>query len=114
MSIDPSQSEEISAHELSLMREKKAALTLIDCRETDEWNFNRIEGARHFPLSRMPEIASHLLALAGADLIIYCHHGIRSLHLTRWLREHGMNNVFSLAGGISAWSRDVDPTIPEY
>jgi adenylyltransferase/sulfurtransferase len=114
MSLDPSESEEISARELSGMREKKSAFTLIDCRESDEWNFNRIEGARHFPLSRMPEIAPHLLSLAGPDLVIYCHHGIRSLHVTRWLREHGISNVFSLAGGISAWSRDVDPTIPEY
>lgn len=114
MSLDPSESEEVSVRELSLMREKKSELTLIDCRESDEWNFNRIEGARHFPLSRMPEIAPHLLSLAGPDLIIYCHHGIRSLHVTRWLREHGISNVFSLAGGISAWSRNVDPTIPEY
>ena len=114
MSLDPSQTEEISPNQLSQMLRENAAITLIDCREPDEWNFNRIEGAKHFPLSRMPQIASHLVARAGPELIIYCHHGIRSLHLTRWLREHGVGNVFSLAGGISAWSHHIDPTIPEY
>lgn len=114
MNLDPSESEEISPRQLSQMREENAALTLIDCREAEEWNFNRIEGAMHFPLSRMPAIAAHLVALAGPEMIVYCHHGIRSLHLTRWLRAHGVSNVFSLAGGISAWSRDIDFTIPEY
>jgi adenylyltransferase/sulfurtransferase len=47
-------------------------------------------------------------------MVIYCHHGMRSLHATRWLRQHGRQNVFSLAGGIQRWSDEIDPQVPTY
>jgi rhodanese-related sulfurtransferase len=47
-------------------------------------------------------------------MVIYCHHGIRSLNATRWLRSHGLSQVFSMSGGIHQWSNDIDPAVPLY
>ena len=46
--------------------------------------------------------------------VIYCHHGIRSLHATHQMRSKGFKNTYSLAGGIERWSYDIDPTIARY
>ena len=110
----PSQSEEISPQLLSELLESQEVFTLIDCRELDEWHFNRIEGARHYPLSKFPEMAQTLLTQSESPMVVYCHHGMRSLHATRWLRQHGCQNVFSLQGGIATWSAEIDPSIPCY
>lgn len=111
---DSSVSEEISPQQLAEMLESTEVFTLIDCRELDEWHFNRIEGARHFPLSKFPEIAQSLLPQSESPMVVYCHHGMRSLHATRWLRQQGCHHVFSLQGGIATWSAEIDPSIPCY
>lgn len=111
---DPSVSEEVSPQLLAELLENHHALQLIDCRELDEWHFNRIEGARHMALSQFPHAARSLLRTPDEAMVIYCHHGIRSLHATRWLRQQGCPNVFSLQGGIAHWSADIDPSVPTY
>jgi adenylyltransferase/sulfurtransferase len=111
---DPLNSEEISPHLLSELLENNYDLLLIDCRELDEWHFNRIEGARHVPLSQFPDAARALVNAPDQSMVIYCHHGIRSLHATRWLRHHGCATVFSMQGGIAAWSAEIDPLVPTY
>lgn len=110
----PEISEEISPQLLHELLEQEHDLLLIDCRELDEWHFNRIEGARHVPLSEFPEAARSLLNAPDRSMVIYCHHGIRSLHATRWLRHHGCAKVFSMQGGIAAWSAEIDPKVPTY
>jgi rhodanese-related sulfurtransferase len=45
---------------------------------------------------------------------VFCHHGVRSLHVVNWLRGHGIENAQSMQGGIDAWSRRIDPTVPRY
>ncbi len=47
-------------------------------------------------------------------LILFCHHGVRSLHVAAWLRERGVENAQSMAGGIDQWSREIDPSVPRY
>lgn len=91
------------------------AFRLIDCREEDEFSFCRIEGAELFPLSSFGDAPARLLA--GDDdkaIIIYCHHGMRSMNATLFLRERGKAEVWSLAGGIELWSTKIDPTVPRY
>jgi rhodanese-related sulfurtransferase len=84
-------------------------IELIDCREDEEWRFNRIEGARLVPLTRFAEAA-----VPDKPTIIYCHHGMRSLRATRYWRSRGNERVWSMAGGIDRWSAEVDPAIPAY
>lgn len=114
MIADPTVTEEISPQRLAELLESDAGFLLIDCRELDEWHFNRIGGARHLPLSAFPEAARTLLHDPAQAMVIYCHHGIRSLHATRWLRQQGCAQVFSLQGGIARWSADIDESVPTY
>jgi adenylyltransferase/sulfurtransferase len=111
---DPEQCEELSPRQLDEIRSEGGEFDLIDCREQDEWDFCRLENARHFALSEFAVHAASLLAMKDKPTVIYCHHGMRSLHATRWLRQHGRQNVFSLAGGIQRWSDEIDPQVPTY
>lgn len=114
MIADPTTTEEISPQRLAELLESGAEFLLIDCRELDEWHFNRIERGRHVPLSQFPDAARSLLQDPDQSMVIYCHHGIRSLHATRWLRHQGCAAVFSLCGGIARWSLEIDETVPIY
>lgn len=82
---------------------------LIDCREEDEWRFNRIEGARLVPLSRFAEAS-----VPTKPAIVYCHHGMRSLRGANYWRSRGAGEVWSMAGGIHRWSAEIDPSVPVY
>jgi rhodanese-related sulfurtransferase len=98
----------------ALLDKADAAVRLIDCREEDEWRICRIEGATLIPLSHFAEEASSKLQNTDQHLIFYCHHGMRSLRATHWLRQKGFASTQSMAGGIEAWSDSVDPTTPRY
>ena len=87
---------------------------LIDCREADEWDIGHIEGAELMPLSHFVEEAEMKLGDKSQHLIIYCHHGMRSLRAATWLRQQGFEKTQSMAGGIAAWSDYVDPEMPRY
>jgi rhodanese-related sulfurtransferase len=86
----------------------------IDCRELDEWHICRIEGAELVPLSRFAEEAPLKLGDAEQRLIVYCHHGVRSLRATQWLRAKGYQRAQSLAGGIDHWADLVDAEMKRY
>ena len=98
-------------------RDSDKPLRLIDCREDDEFALNRIEGAELIPLSQFAELAPQRLIGEEAEkmpVVIYCHHGMRSLQATHFLRRHGVAKVWSMAGGIDAWSLEIDPEVPRY
>lgn len=83
-------------------------IALIDCREDDEWRYNRIEGARFVPLSRFAEATPPDL-----PAIVYCHHGMRSLRAASYWRSRGVE-AWSMCGGIHRWSVEIDPSVPIY
>lgn len=85
---------------------------LIDVREPWEYGLARIEGSRLVPLQQVPGLVGEIDP--GAELVMICHHGIRSRHAGRFLEQHGFDRIINLAGGIDAWSREVDPSIPLY
>jgi len=90
-------------------------LLLIDVREPEEFAITRIEGATLIPMGDIPASLPQLQAKAGeTTLIVFCHHGVRSLHVAQWLREQGVTGCQSMAGGIDAWSALVDPSVPRY
>jgi rhodanese-related sulfurtransferase len=90
-------------------------LVLIDVREPEEFAITRIEGATLIPMREIPASLQQLEAKAGdATLIVFCHHGVRSLNVAHWLREQGVPACQSMAGGIDAWSALVDPAVPRY
>jgi len=111
----PDERSEITVGELADLRATGARFRLIDCREDDEFGHCRIAGAELIPLSGFAETAA---ARLGDDrdqsIVVYCHHGMRSLQATRFLRKRGYPNTFSLHGGIEAWSTEIDPHVPRY
>lgn len=87
---------------------------LIDCREQVEYDFARIEGARLLPMSEIQSRFGELEPLSQQHLVIHCHHGGRSMQVTQWLRGQGFNQVQNMAGGIDAWSQEIDTDVPRY
>jgi rhodanese-related sulfurtransferase len=113
----PTQAElEISVYDASalLSAEDPGAPILIDVREQDEWDICHLPRATLVPLSALAEKAPRVLADKAQPRIIYCHHGMRSLRATQWLRQQGWTQVWSLTGGIDAWSDQIDPAVPRY
>jgi rhodanese-related sulfurtransferase len=92
----------------------QASCLLLDCREQDEYKLARIAGATLLPMSEIQERIADLEPHRDRHVIVYCHHGVRSLHVAYWLRQQGFSNVQSMAGGIDAWSQILDPTVPRY
>lgn len=105
---------ELSVADVVALREALAPFTLVDCREADEFATARIEGATLLPMSEIAARIGELDSLRGQRLVIHCHHGGRSLRVARWLRERGFPQAQSMAGGIDAWSAEVDPSVPRY
>lgn len=97
-----------------LAARESSPFRLIDCREDDEWTFCHIEGAELIALTRFGEEATAKLHDKSRRIIVYCHHGMRSLRAASWLRDIGFENAQSMAGGIAAWSDYVDPEMPRY
>lgn len=85
---------------------------LIDVREPDEHALCRISGARLIPMGQIPERLAELPQ--GVPILIHCHHGGRSLRVTQFLRAKGYKAVSNVKGGIDAWSREVDASVPRY
>lgn len=87
---------------------------LIDCREEDELDICQITGNEWLPLGLFSGAREKLLSRNERGVVVYCHHGVRSLRATHFLRSLGVENAFSLRGGIEAWSENVDPAVARY
>jgi rhodanese-related sulfurtransferase len=97
-----------------------ASLTLLDVREPAERSFAKVpvpEGVGDL-FAPMREAASRLVeiraAAARGPVVVYCHHGVRSMAVAHWLADQGLGPIINLKGGIDAWSIDVDPSVPRY
>ena len=104
---------EIAPAEVKRMIDKGETPRLIDVREPHEHRAARIEGAELIPMRSVPESLSSL-ASETRPLVVFCHHGMRSLQVVEWLRRQGLEGARSMAGGIDRWSRDIDPSVPRY
>jgi sulfur-carrier protein adenylyltransferase/sulfurtransferase len=98
--------------ELAERREKGEDLTLIDVREPYEHAIAHLPGATLIPLNTLPERLSELDS--SREIVLYCHHGQRSMRALELLERSGFRKLHNLRGGIDAWSREVDPSTPRY
>jgi rhodanese-related sulfurtransferase len=106
---------EISAQEAQrLLADKGASLRLVDVRDPEEYAVCRLPGAQLISLQVLPAEATTKLPGKDADILLYCHHGMRSLRAAEYLRSVGYTNARSIAGGIDRWSAEIDATIPRY
>ena len=103
---------EISPRDLAREIENGRALRLLDVRQPWEHETASLAQSVLVPLGELPARAAEIAIVPGLPLIVYCHHGVRSLSAAEFLRQLGHADARSLAGGIDAWSREVDPTVP--
>jgi adenylyltransferase/sulfurtransferase len=103
---------EISARELSDWLAKGEDVLVVDVREPHELAIARFPQAMHVPLRTVPARAGELPR--ERTLVLTCHKGVRSMRALEILREMGFTRLKSLAGGIDAWSREVDNSVPRY
>jgi rhodanese-related sulfurtransferase len=104
---------EITPTEVKRRVDAGEELSLIDVRDQVEHQICRIDGATLIPMREISQQFDRLEEIA-MPLIVFCHHGVRSLTVVSWLREQGLPECTSMAGGIDAWSREVDPKTPRY
>jgi rhodanese-related sulfurtransferase len=105
---------EIDVHAVAGLRSGGEPCLLVDCREPEEYATARIAEAVLVPMAEIPARIELLAAHRDGRIVVHCHHGVRSLHVTRWLRARGFATAQSMAGGIDAWSLEIDPTTPRY
>lgn len=103
---------QISASEAAKLRKTDPEVVLLDVREDSELAICRIDGALHIPMGEIPERAESLSK--ERPMVIFCHHGMRSANVQQYLEAKGFTNLMNLAGGIHAWSLEVEPEMPTY
>ncbi len=107
---------EVTPVEVNRRRAAGEKLALVDVREPFEHQQASIEGADLIPMRTVPANVQKLEGLSDEVpvIVVFCHHGMRSLQVVNWLREQGIANCQSMAGGIDRWSSEVDPSVPRY
>lgn len=87
-------------------------LTVLDVRTDEELALATLPGAVHIPMQELPARLGELAP--DAPIAVLCHHGVRSEMAARFLERQGFREVYSVAGGIDAWSLQVDSSVPRY
>jgi molybdopterin/thiamine biosynthesis adenylyltransferase/rhodanese-related sulfurtransferase/molybdopterin converting factor small subunit len=103
---------EVYVDEVKRWLDRGRDFTLLDVRSPQEHAICRIEGARLIPLQDVPAELDRLDP--AARYVVHCHHGGRSAQAVQLMRQRGFKSAQNLAGGIDAWSREVDPSVPRY
>ena len=104
--------ESILPVELAERLKNGEAINLIDVREQYEYEIARIDEAKLLPLTQFNDWIGELKP--EHEVIVMCHHGIRSANLCMFLLRNGFEKVFNLEGGIDLWSKEVDSSVPRY
>ncbi len=103
---------EVAPREVQDMLARGEKLFFVDVREKWEYDTSHIEGSVLIPLREIPANLARLEA--ASELVLFCHHGMRSLDAAAWLRSQGVEGARSMAGGIDRWSAEIDPNVPRY
>jgi rhodanese-related sulfurtransferase len=104
---------EITPEEVKSKLDRGEAFTLLDVREPWEFETAHMAGTRLIPMGEVPSRAHQELDPED-HIVVICHHGVRSMNVTAWLRQRGFEKTQSMRGGIDAWSRQVDVKVPVY
>ena len=87
---------------------------LLDVRQPEEHEFVALPNSTLIPLGELMARADEIEDWKDEEIVVYCHHGIRSLNAIGQLKHMGFTQLRNLAGGIDRWSTDVDPKLPRY
>jgi rhodanese-related sulfurtransferase len=103
---------QLSAQAAAAILADNSDMRILDVREPWEWELVHIPGAVHIPMAQLP-LQWQTLSPDHPWLVL-CHHGVRSGYVVEWLAAQGFEQAINLAGGIDAWAREVDPSLPCY
>jgi len=103
---------QISALELQEKLQQSDNFVLLDVREPDEYEIARIGGSTLLPLNQLPQ--RHAELNPQQEVVVLCHHGIRSQQAASYLQHIGFNQVSNVVGGIDAWSCECDSSVRRY
>ena len=102
----------LTPQQLQQWQQEQRSFVLLDVREDEETAICRLNGSRHIPMHLIP--LRHNELPDGLPIVVYCHHGIRSLQVARFLAHTGFEQLYNLSGGIDAWSLTIEPHTPRY
>ena len=105
---------EIDCAEVKAKLDAADEFLLLDCREQDEYDLVHLAGTTLVPMSEIQERMGELDPHRQKEMVVYCHHGMRSLQVTIWLKQQGFANVRSMSGGIDAWAQIIEPGMQRY
>jgi rhodanese-related sulfurtransferase len=103
---------DISPEDLRARLAEKQPLVLLDVRDEWETRLCRLENSTHIPIEEIELRTGELDA--GDEIVVYCHHGIRSAAVADYLRGQGFAKAVNLAGGLDLWARTIDPSMRRY
>ncbi len=103
----------ISPAELKARLDRGEKFRLVDVREPDEWAIAKLPSAELLPMSQFEQRGVEALD-SEEDIVLYCHHGVRSGRVQAFLKAKGFTNVKNLTGGIDAWAAQIDPAMKRY
>jgi len=104
---------EITPEDVKRKLDNRDDFMLLDVREPWEYETAHIASSKLMPMGDVPQRAHQELD-PDQHIVVMCHHGVRSMNVTVWLRQQGFEKVQSMRGGIDAWSRLVDEKVPVY
>jgi len=105
----------LSAAEVEKHLAENGGTVLLDVREPWEFDIACIQGAVNLPMNTVPEaVENGELLPDDRDIVVICHHGVRSLQVAHYLEHVGFSRITNLDGGMEAWSRTVDASVPRY
>jgi len=104
---------EIAPEELKSLLKSDSDIVVLDVREPWEVEMANMAHHKHIPMGDIPARFNRELD-AEKHIVVVCHHGVRSMNVTAWLRRQGFEKVQSLRGGIDRWARQIDPKVPVY
>ena len=105
---------ELGVQEAQQLLAEHSGMLLLDCRNPDEFEFVHIEGACFIPMGEISERVREIDEYRSRRIIVYCHLGVRSLHVVSWLRQNGFQHAQSMTGGVDAWAKQIDVNLPRY
>ena len=104
----------MTPHELSEQLRSPQPPRLLDVRRVEEHAFVALPNSTLIPLGELMTRADELEGWKNDEVVVYCHHGIRSAHAVAQLRALGFTRLHNLDGGIDRWTQEVDPKLPRY
>ncbi len=102
----------LSVSEFKTWRDDNKDCVLLDVREDGEVAYANIEGHTHIAMNLIP--LRHNELPDDKPIVVYCHHGMRSMQVALFLEHAGFSDVYNLSGGIEAWSVQIDPSVARY